>query len=265
MLLWDFFGSVRVMDPSDSEQQALARLCLSNDSDRIIERMAGMLPIREVGSNSWLGTADSFGANLWDIEPLCQVAGICNDEAIIVDSCHAVPIEWSSIPRIKFRSRKSNTEGVVLWVLKFTYCWNVLLSIALLTVAWLEITLFFIGRPPGPEPSVFKGLRLWARLAPYPCLILGFLAPFYMSFVFEGEVQEIQPWLIGFQGTMPLEQLESMVFGNHAGRLEYTASSGLLCSRDNSTRKGIAPVIDTKAMPVGYNVFALLDTASHYH
>lgn len=251
------------MDPSDSEQQALARLCLSNDSDRIIERMVCMLPIREVESSSWLGTADSFGANLWDIEPLCQVAGICNDEAIIVDSCHAVPIEWSSIPRIRFKSRKSKTQGLVLMILRSSIVWNSTLLFLLLLVAVLDIVLASYGRPPGPEPLVIKGMRLWARLAAYPCLILGFLAPFCMSFVFKGEVQEIQPWLIGFQGTMPIEQLESMVFGNHVGRLEYTASSGLLCSRDNSTRKGIAPVIDMEAMPVGYSVFTLLDTVSH--
>lgn len=49
------------MDPSDSEQQALARLCLSNDNDHIIECI---LPVREDGSHGWLGAADAFGANL---------------------------------------------------------------------------------------------------------------------------------------------------------------------------------------------------------
>lgn len=52
------------IDPTDSEQETLARLCLSNDSGRIIERMICMLPIREAGSSGWFGTADSFGANL---------------------------------------------------------------------------------------------------------------------------------------------------------------------------------------------------------
>jgi hypothetical protein len=91
MLLRDFFGNGRAWILRIRSNKHWLD-CLSNDSDRIVERMVCMLPVREVGSSSWLGTADAFGANLWDIEPMCQVAGICNDEAVIIDSCHAVPI-----------------------------------------------------------------------------------------------------------------------------------------------------------------------------
>ena len=55
-----------------------------------------------------------------------------------------------------------------------------------------------------------------------------------------------------------MEQLESMVFGNHAGRLEHTASSVLLCSRDNSTRKGITPVIDMSTTSAGSHILHFL-------
>lgn len=130
--------------------------------------------------------------------------------------------------------------------------------------AVLELTLCVMGRPPEPEPLIFQGFMCAARLAPIPSLLLRFIASFCMSFIFDGEVQEIQPWSIGFRGTMPIEQLESMVFGNHARRLEYTASSGLLCPRGNSTRKEIAPVIDTSAIPVENHIFTLLDTVSHH-
>ncbi len=87
-----------IMDPTDSEQQPLARLCLFNDSDRIIERLACILPSKDDDLSGWFSTSDSLGAGLWDIEPLCQVAGICDDEAIIIDDCHGVSIYWESIP-----------------------------------------------------------------------------------------------------------------------------------------------------------------------
>ncbi len=251
------------MDPSDSEQQALARLCLSNDSDRIIERMVCMLPVREVGSNSWIGAGDAFGANLWDIEPLCQVAGICHDEAIIVDSSHAAPIEWSLNPRIKFQSRKSKMQRCVMKFVASTGLWNAVLIACIALWVSLLIVRLLVVNPPGPEPFIIRFINICPRLATYPCLIVGFFAPFCMSFIFNGAVQEVQPWLIGFQGTMPIENLESIVFGNHAGRLDYTASSGLLCSRDPLTRRGIAPVIDMDAIPAGHNVFTLVDTVSY--
>jgi hypothetical protein len=117
-----------------------------------------------------------------------------------------------------------------------------------------------MGRPPGLEPIKSKAFKWAVFLTLFLSLLFGFLAPFCCSFVFDGEVQEVQPWLIGFQGIMPIKQLESMVIDNHAGRLEYAASSGLLCSRDSSTRKGIAPVIDMITIPAGSHIFTLLDT-----
>jgi hypothetical protein len=251
------------MDPSDSEQQALARLCLSNDSDRIIERMLCMLPVQDVGSTSWIGAADAFGANLWDIEPLCQVAGICNDEAIIIDSSHAASIVWDRVPRIHFKSFKSRAQRLLLAFIASTVIWNPLFSFAVVWVIIVYVTALFIPFPSGPEPPIMRGMRQYARLTPWPCLVVGFFAPFCMWYIFNGAVQEVQPWLIGFEGTMPIEKLESIVFGNHAERLEYTASSGLLCSRDNLTRRGIAPVIEPEAIPAGHSIFTLIDTVSH--
>ena len=98
------------MDPTDSEQQAMARLCLLNDSDRIIERIICLLPSGDDYFTGWFSTNDFFGASLWDIELLCHVVGICNDEAIIIDGCHGISICWESIPRIQFRTRKRDAK-----------------------------------------------------------------------------------------------------------------------------------------------------------
>lgn len=73
------------MDPTDSEQQALARLSLANDSDQIVERMACMDQLKSRGMERRFNISDDLGAKLWDIEPLCQVAGVCNDGSIILD------------------------------------------------------------------------------------------------------------------------------------------------------------------------------------
>jgi hypothetical protein len=106
-------------------------------------------------------------------------------------------------------------------------------------------------------------LWYWLSVTPRAFLMVGFITPFFLPFIFNGEVEEIQPWLVGFQGMMPIDQLESLVFGNYAGRLNYSASSGLLCSRDTLTRKGVAPTIDMDAIPTGHQIFTLLDTVSY--
>lgn len=246
------------MDNTDSEQQALARLCLSNDSDRILERIACMLPSKDDDFSGWFSTSDSFGANLWDVEPLCQVAGICDDEAIILDGCHAVSISWKSIPRVRFCTRKTRTRKLILYTLLTAQLWAVLfVSVSILVISYSVL-----------EPSS-DGLMLYITyiinllfgitLEIY--LLLSFIAPFCMRFTYSGPILETQPHLIGVEGTMPIERL---TFGTATkpGRLEYTAFSGPLCSRDPHTRKGIAPAIDPDTLPAGHRVFTLLDTVS---
>ena len=93
------------MNPEDSLFQALARLSLANDSDRIVERMVCMLPDPAKTHHSSFVLEDTLGANLWDIEPLCQVAGVGHGNEVILDGCRAVSIRWKDIPRIAYYGR----------------------------------------------------------------------------------------------------------------------------------------------------------------
>jgi hypothetical protein len=82
------------MNPNDSLFQTLARLSLANDSDRIVERMICILPDYTKSSHDSFVLHGQLGAKLWDIEPLCQVAGVCNDHEIILDGCRGLhPLE----------------------------------------------------------------------------------------------------------------------------------------------------------------------------
>ncbi|KFY47502.1 hypothetical protein V495_01940 [Pseudogymnoascus sp. VKM F-4514 (FW-929)] len=248
------------MDSSDSEQQALARLCLENDSDRIIERMVCMLPVRAAGERGWIGVEDALGASLWNVEPMCQIAGICNDEAVIIDGCHAAFIEWGKIPRMRFKSKKSRAQRWVKGILDLKIFFMAVYMSLFLATLTAQLTAYFMdARWDRRELTL---LWYWLSVTPWAFLMVGFVTPFLLPFIFEGEVDEIQPWLIGFQGMIPIEQLESLVFGNYAGRLNYSASSGLLCSRDTLTRKGVAPTIDMDTIPTGHQIFTLLDTGS---
>lgn len=71
------------LDHFASHFQALAKRSLANDSDRLIECMVCMFPhpnCRYTGSEGnlflALTEADHYHTQLWDIEPLCRVAGV---------------------------------------------------------------------------------------------------------------------------------------------------------------------------------------------
>ena len=252
-----------VMDDTDSEQQALARLCLSNDSDRILERIACILPSMDNDFSGWFSTNDSFGANLWDIEPLCQVAGVCDDEAIIVDGCHTISISWDSLPRVWFSTSKTTTQKVILYALMTAQLWaGAFLGCVLPLFA---IGVVFNVHPARSPPSFILYIYMLIRgITLNMYLTLSFIAPFCIRYIYSGQILQIQPYLIGIEGTMPIEQLERLAFGTSTkpGRLEYTASSGTLCSRDPHTRRGVAPTIDLESVPAGHRIFTLLDTVS---
>jgi hypothetical protein len=97
------------MNPHDSLFQALARLSLANDTDQIVERMICMLP--DVSASHEVKqkfvVKDQLGAKLWDIDPLCQVAGVCADDGIILDGCRGISIRWKDIPQITYERRKA--------------------------------------------------------------------------------------------------------------------------------------------------------------
>ena len=68
---------------------------MANDGDRIVERMMCMLSDTETNddkSNKKPVMKDKLSANLWDIEPLCQVAGVCEGSAVILEGCRGATI-----------------------------------------------------------------------------------------------------------------------------------------------------------------------------
>ncbi|KAG4423236.1 hypothetical protein IFR04_003602 [Cadophora malorum] len=228
------------MDPTDTELQALARLSLANDSDRIVERMLCMDQRRLPGSAAWFNTTDDLGANLWDIEPLAQVAGVCHDGSIIIDGCHGISIRWKDIPRINFLIRETWKKAWAAYALRSGPLW------------------FIIGAVLAAIPST-RGIGAFF-------LVLGILllvsAPRSITVLYGGKVWGATPWLIGFEGTLPLEEIEHMTFGNSIGRFTYTPSSGPYCSKLSGERIGADPSVNFSKLPKGHRLFTLIDTGT---
>ena len=236
------------MDPTDSEYEALARLSLANDSDRIVERMICMLQDRrELNHTSaenlinnkpaWFGLTDKFGNNLWDIEPVCQVAGICKDGGLILDGCRGISIHWSDIPRVPYLTRFGWSRWFAALFLRSGSLW------------------FLIG-------TILLGVGVVAAgaIVFIIALALLFSAPWTISHLYGGKVWGAAPILIGFEGTLSLAKIESLCFGNCSGRLNYTPSSGPLSSRMEDERIGAEPA--TTPIPHGQRLFTLIDIVS---
>jgi hypothetical protein len=95
------------IDPTDTSFQAFARLSLANDSDMLLERLMCILP--QQTAQHWSSVSDAFGVNLWDIYPTCQIAGVCENDTVLVDGAFGATIHWD-----KFR-KVANTRRVRSW------------------------------------------------------------------------------------------------------------------------------------------------------
>lgn len=229
------------VDATDSAFQAFARLSLANDSDRLLERMICLLPVetdtaatqheideyteQPIGGRHleapqqssseeeqqqkkrrhyWTNLNDYWGANLWDIEPLCQVAGIGQDETVILDGAFAATIKWDKFERVAITTRETWSRMLARYFVRGTPGW---FFIALLTLA--------LG---GAGNSSAKGIGAFLLVI---ALVTVLLSPLLICHIYGGKLWNSQPWLFGFEGHLPLHEIESKIFGFPADRLSW--------------------------------------------
>jgi hypothetical protein len=241
------------MNPEDSLFQALARLSLANDSDRIVERMMCLLPDFSKSSHDSFILHDQLGAKLWDIETLCQVAGVCNDREVILDGCRGISIRWKDIPEIVHRRR---------------FAWKRFFAkIGVRSAAlWFFVGVLIICFNKQQQDTGLLRAGVLSLLIGIGLLVY---APWAICTIYGGKIWGQSPWLVGFEGVLPIEEIERKTFGNFTGRLSYAPSSNVFSQKQRDERVGTNPewVENTslpcpEQLPPRHRLFTVIDTGS---
>ncbi|KAL1615920.1 hypothetical protein SLS54_008754 [Diplodia seriata] len=245
-------GLLRVrpkVDHTDSAFQAFARLSLANDSDMLLERLVCTLP--KSPDQHWSCMDDAWDASLWDIYPQIQIAGICDDDAVIIDNALGASIRWKSFAPVKNLRRTSWKRLFVQIVLHSS---GILLVIAIVLLC-----------------------TPYTRAAGAVVFLLSFpfiaASPHLLRMLYSGKFWYSQPWFFGFEGYMDVETIESQIWGARLGRLEWSAFGSPLARHrrnEHGERIGVDPTSDPKvaavveaaktASPNEERVFTLIDT-----
>ncbi|KAI4257749.1 MAG: hypothetical protein LQ352_001524 [Teloschistes flavicans] len=278
-------------DQSDSLFQSLAKLSLANDSDRLIERMVCMFPPPMAMAQNpsdlkhqeqenlflTLTAPDQYHTQLWDIEPLCQVAGVADqDQTLILDACRGVSIRWKAFPQMKYKRSYGFRKLIAEVLLRSGAFWSGLGLGLMIKYAWDFNNKTYSDQPqfganfPNTEDwSTDVGLIFLGAVAVIFAFLLSLGAPAAVRRLYGGRVMQSAPWLVGFEGVMPAKDLEVLVFGNSDGRLTYDPSSTPFCERDPDERIGVEPLwisspgkYPRPALPQGHRLFTLVDTGS---
>jgi hypothetical protein len=243
--LMGFFPHRILPDGIETEEQALARLSMANDTDRIAERMVSLLPPQIPDRACWYSDEDIYGAKLWDIDPMVQVAGVTVGGALVLDGCRAAAIRWKDFPRVEFLIKWSFRRWLA-GIMAYTWVYYIIIG---------AISVRF-------EPSIGAICLLLG--------IIGFLgAPFFVAYHNAGLTVDVVPWLIGVKGVITAEQAELFVygtqpFGNHRPRIVYSpTASNLSIPGEGDLRDGVASAHKAEsARLAGRNVYTLVDTVS---
>jgi hypothetical protein len=290
-------------DGSENNFQAIARLSLVNDSDQLLERLACLWPaaVQErdndpglldsvAGSEKILrhiAQRDQFYTHLWDIKPLCQVVGVGDDAdtpTIILDRCRAIPIRWKNFPRLRYANELKGFRATISSQVVYYGCW---LLAAGFSVFWSAIPLAFAvefsNQPINSDTADSNGdsvtipgsdfvnvpLYLVGAAVLFFCSwIMSLFAPLAVRQLCNGGAKDSSCHLVGFEGTMPLRDIEVAMYGNFNRRLRYAPSSTPFSKdlRDPKIRAGNEPT-DWEALrrrlPPGHRFFTIIDTGDN--
>ncbi|KAG6355994.1 hypothetical protein INS49_015379 [Diaporthe citri] len=271
-------GLLRVrppIDKMDSQFQAFARLSLANHSDKLLERYICTLPRQP--NQPWWDITDAYGSQLWDIDPVCQVAAICDHDTVVLDGARGATIEWSRFDCIWHATGPSWKRVIASFLVRLG--WTFLASGILLSYLGLDSLIRFEG-PKYRYDKVGSEVKL-----PYYChvgfgvffLLIWFATalanPLLVRIMLAGKIQDIQGAFYGVEGYLNPATVECLIFGFNFGRFKWSIHGSLLSQsqiNEHKERVGVDPCgfADTKqkveaakkAKPGDMRIFTLVDT-----
>ncbi|KAL2831491.1 hypothetical protein BDW59DRAFT_140226 [Aspergillus cavernicola] len=262
------------VNDNDTAFQAFCRLSLANDSNHLLERLICLCPSRL--EMKWHDIDDFWNRKLWNIDTSCRVVAVAGNDTVILSGALGCSIRWESFPRVPLTHLWQETEEASEPASFSFGCAGIFL--------WLGLWFLIVGvivikyhKPDEHNPEVIAFIS--AALLGVSLIACLFL-PYRLHSGTEdqkatasGPRRRSQRWLVGFEGYLDLETLESTIFGFNTGHLRWSVeSSSLSRSREEAGEligldpyafdPDVAELIDlSTGAPFGHRrIFTLVDT-----
>lgn len=231
------------IDRTDTAFQAFARLSLANDNDRLLERYICTLPLDL--EQPWYDMDDAYQSSLWDIDPYCQVAGIAEDDTVIIDGAWGLSIRWKSFYPVYWSSGPSWKRLFATLMLE----WNGAIFI-------LACSLMGSGTAFLPAGGSLIALGFFLLLVFF---YFWLMMPKLVRIIYGGKFSGVQAEMFGFEGHLNAATIERALFGGNFGRFTWS-TNGSPISRSNINEFGEKVGIDPYKDP---EVRAKVESAKH--
>ncbi|KAI1321563.1 hypothetical protein F5Y16DRAFT_413696 [Xylariaceae sp. FL0255] len=267
----------------DTSFQLLAQLSLGNDTDRIVERMVSLYPRPRDPSDLQAHTAhslsnpfytltnaDQYGTYLWDIQPLCYAVGVAHeDNTVILDSCRVMSIRWKGFPQISV-VRDAGLGRLLATFFVTAGTWWFVQGIYV-TINYAPLLHFTTLGDNNSLSDLQYALVFVIAAFLFTAIFLSIFGPLSVRRLYGGDVLQSSSNLVGFEGIMPIKDIECLMFGNFNNRLSYEPGSSPICAdnRDPILRQCIEPDWVQNGnpqyypeLPKGHRYFTLVDTGT---
>ncbi|KAK8120018.1 uncharacterized protein PG998_004644 [Apiospora kogelbergensis] len=248
------------VNKSDTSFIAFARLSLANDTEALLERLICLQPLRS--GLPWHDQGDFWAAKLWDVEPRCQVAGIVDDETVILDGAHGATIQWDSMEQIYFFKRPTMSRTITKVLLRGSPLY-LMIGLAM-TIA---------GALVNPQATLLE-LLIPGIIILIPTAIIALASPSIILDIYSGKFWSTQALFVGIEGVpSTLGYVEERLFGSAAGRLKWSPAGSQLSKHEHSAADecvGLPPPTQDDHQELGHDndgaprmtTFTLVDTYS---
>jgi len=213
-----------------------------NDSDLLLERLISTMPKNP--QQKWHEMSDAYGCSLWDIYPTCQVAGIGEDDTIIIDGAYGTSIRWQNFHRI-WNNRRGSWKRWLSWKLLHSSSIFVLIGFILIGIGAQEnapmtstnnsngySTGYATDYSGSPSSGGSTGAGNTSIGIGVILLLLGmsgwFMAPRLLQIILGGKFWDQQAAVFGFEGYMNLATIERSIFGGNFNRLQWSTNGSPL-------------------------------------
>lgn len=199
------------VNKQDTDFEAFARLSLANDSNLLLERLICMSPPEK--GMPWQKIVDAWGVRLWDIYPTCQIAGIGENQTVILDGAYGATIRWKSLAPVAFIRRNTGWRTFVKLVLRGAPAWFLIGLLTLATGAADHI--------PGISlnPAAIFGIIMFIL-----AMAIILTSPYLLLTTYRGKFWGTQAWFFGIEGYVPIGIIEQNLFGINLGRLKWSTN-----------------------------------------
>ncbi|KAK0712119.1 hypothetical protein B0H67DRAFT_493156, partial [Lasiosphaeris hirsuta] len=253
------------VDKTDTPFQAFSRLSIANDSDSLLERYLCMVP-PSGDTAAWHYMADAYGCSAWDVAPYVQVAGICDNDSVVLDGAYGASIRWKSFHPVGFARLFSWRRLLVSFLLQFNG-WILVAGALLLkniVKPLIDLARLLLTTPV----NLFISLTF---------LVIGittfFCMPTLIRRLMGGQFRSVEAALFGVEGYITPATAERAIFGCAYGRMAWSTNGSPLSRsymNERHERVGVDPLRDPAtqekvnlakvAMPGGRRVFTLINT-----